>query len=131
MLPQHDESLCGRALLLGEYLGLEALLEEVKAKAYANMHPDGAQDDERPAAAAFDEDVGSLADAVASKVLPARYFAPAEPAAATAGARREGADAGASGAARHVHARQLRIRRGARTGMERYTPRRSRSRASL
>ena len=66
-------------MLLGEYLGLEALLEEVKAKAYANMHPDGAQDDERPAAAAFDEEVGSLADAVASKVLPARYFAPAEP----------------------------------------------------
>ena len=52
----------------------------MKAKAYANMHPDGAQDDERPAAAAFDEDVGSLADAVAAKVLPARYFAPAEPA---------------------------------------------------
>ena len=65
MLPQHDESLCGRALLLGENLGLEALLEEVKAKAYANMHPDGAQDDERPAAAAFDEYVGSLADAIA------------------------------------------------------------------
>ena len=75
-LPQHDEALCIRVLLHAEYLGLESLLEEVKVKAHANMHPDGTEGDEHPAAA-FDAEVGSLADAVASKVLPARYFAAA------------------------------------------------------
>ena len=75
-LPQHDEALCIRVLLHAEYLGLESLLEEVKVKAHANMHPDGIDGDEHPAVA-FDAEVGSLADAVASKVLPARYFAAA------------------------------------------------------
>ena len=45
-LPQHDEALCIRVLLHAEYLGLEALLEEVKVKAHANMHPDGTEGDE-------------------------------------------------------------------------------------
>ena len=76
-LPQADEALCIRVLMHAEYLGLESLLEEVKLKAYVNMHPDS--EDHPASVAAFDEEVGSLADAVAAKVLPARYFAPAEP----------------------------------------------------
>ena len=77
-LPQHDEALCIRVLMHAEYLGLESLLEEVKLKAYMNMHP--GSEDHPASVASFDEEVGgSLADAVASKVLPARYFAPAEP----------------------------------------------------
>ncbi len=76
-LPQNDEALCIRVLMHAEYLGLESLLEEVKIKAYVNMHP--GSEDHPASVAAFDEEVGSLADAVAMKVLPARYFAPAEP----------------------------------------------------
>ena len=55
---------------------------EVKAQAYANLHPDTHQEEERPLAQAFDEDVGGIAAAIRSKVLPARYFAaaPAPPA---------------------------------------------------
>ena len=75
-LPQNDEALCIRVLMHAEYLGLESLLEEVKIKAYENMHPDS--EDHPASVAAFDEEVGSLADAVAMKVLPARYFAPEE-----------------------------------------------------
>jgi len=77
LLPQHDERLCARVLLQAEYLGMEALLAEVKAQAYANLHPDTHQEEERPLAQAFDEDVGSIAAAIRSKVLPARYFAAA------------------------------------------------------
>ena len=77
-LPQHDEALCARVLLQAEYLGMESLLDEVKAVAYANMHGNEArQEDVRPAATAFDEDVGTLQDAIRAKVLPARFFAPA------------------------------------------------------
>ena len=48
---------------------MEALLAE------ANLHPDTHQEEERPLAQAFDEDVGGIAAAIRSKVLPARYFA--------------------------------------------------------
>ena len=77
-LPKHDEELCARVLLTAEYLGMDALLAAVKSKAYANMHPDAdaRNDDDRPAEQAFDEEVGSLQDAIDSQVLPARFFAP-------------------------------------------------------
>ena len=78
-LPEHDKELCARVLLTAEYLGMDALLASVKAKAYANMHVGDETDDERPAELAFDEEVGSLQDAINSKVLPARFFAPAPP----------------------------------------------------
>ena len=78
MLPEQDEALCARALLHAEYLGMEALLREVKSRAYANMHPGTVLDDARPAWVAFDEDVGAgMADAIKSKVLPKRLFEPA------------------------------------------------------
>ena len=76
-MPAHDEGLCTRVLLQAEYLGMDSLLAEVKAKAYANLHPATHQDEARPLADAFDEEVGSLAAAIRSKVLPSRYFAPA------------------------------------------------------
>ena len=75
-LPQADEALCIRVLMQAESLGLESLLEEVKIKAYVNMHP--GSEDHPASVAAFDEEVGNLTDAVAMKVLPARYFAPVE-----------------------------------------------------
>jgi hypothetical protein len=75
-LPKHDEGLCVRALLHAEYLGMDALLTDVKARAYANMRSeDSRRDDARPPAIAFDEEVGTLADAIAAGVLPQRFFA--------------------------------------------------------
>lgn len=73
-LPRQDEGLCERVLLQAEYLGMDALLSDVKARAFKHMHPDTYQDEARPLAAAFDEEVGSLTEAIDSHVLPARYF---------------------------------------------------------
>ena len=79
-LPKHDEGLCVRALLHAEYLGMDALLTDVKSRAYANMRSeDSRRDDARPPAIAFDEEVGTLADAIAAGVLPQRFFAAAPP----------------------------------------------------
>ena len=75
-LPKNDDGLCARVLLHADMLGMDNLLSEVKGTAYANMHPNH-QDDARPPNVAFDEEVGSLSDAIDSGVLPARYFAPA------------------------------------------------------
>lgn len=77
MLPKDNERLCCRVLLQAEYFGMDALLDEVKAQAFANLHPETHPADKRPLARAFDEDVGTLAEAIRAKVLPARYFAPA------------------------------------------------------
>jgi len=56
---------------------MDALLAQVKGRAYVHMHPDDARlDDARSAAAAFDDEVGSLADAIEKKVLPQHFFAP-------------------------------------------------------
>ena len=77
MLPQGDVRLCARVLLQAESLGMDALLDEVKAQTYANLHPGTHQDETRPLARAFDEEFDSLAAAIRSKVLPDRYFAPA------------------------------------------------------
>lgn len=76
-LPEHDIGLCERVLLQAEYLGMDTMLDEVKAQAFANLNPDTHQFEARPLSRAFDEDVGSLAEALRSKVLPARYFGPA------------------------------------------------------
>ena len=68
-----------RALLLGEYLGMEKLLADVKARTYANLHhqEDGMPHGTAPLAAAFDAELGSLQDAIDRQVLPARFFGPA------------------------------------------------------
>ena len=76
VLPAHDLGLCSRVLVLAEFLGLEDLLEEVKAKAMAHMCPDGEVTDTATAAAAFDETVGTLQQAISTDVLPARFFTP-------------------------------------------------------
>jgi hypothetical protein len=73
-LPKQDEELCARVLLHAEYLGMDRLLADVKAKAWANMR---AGADTRPATVAFDEEVGSLQDAINAQILPARFFGPA------------------------------------------------------
>jgi hypothetical protein len=74
ILPEEDNRLCARVLLLAEYLGMEAMLAKVKATTYRNLHPEAvaAQSD---AVAAFDKEVGTLQEAIDSKVLPARFFA--------------------------------------------------------
>jgi hypothetical protein len=78
ILPKDEEELGARVLLLAEYLGMESLLAQVKAKAYRNMHPDQEEkNDGDDLAAAFDAEVGTLQQAIDSKVLPARFFAPA------------------------------------------------------
>ena len=77
ILPDHDDKLCARVLLLAEYLGMEDFLAKVKAKAYNNLHPEAEATAYEDAAAAFDAEVGSLQEAIDKKVLPARYFAPA------------------------------------------------------
>ena len=78
LLPQHDEGLATRVLLLAEYLGLDGFLAQVKARAYANMHLDAEEAVEDPAAK-FDEEVGGLQQAIDCGVLPARFFAPEPP----------------------------------------------------
>lgn len=75
-LAQQDEDLSVRILLLAEYLGMDALLSHVKAKAYANMHPQR-KEDAASRSDAFDAEVGTLQEAIDKGVLPARYFAPA------------------------------------------------------
>ena len=77
ILPDDNEKLCARVLLLAEYLGMDDFLAKVKAKAYNNMHPEAESTAYEDAAAAFDAEVGSLQEAIDNKVLPARYFAPA------------------------------------------------------
>lgn len=77
ILPDDNEKLCARVLLLAEYLGMDDFLAKVKAKAYKNMHPEAESTAYNDAAAAFDAEVGSLQEAIDNKVLPARYFAPA------------------------------------------------------
>ena len=78
LLPSKDYELCSRAILLAEFLGLEALLRTVKARAHANMHS-GTDKDAAAAAAAFDEEAGGLQAAIDSGALPKRYFEQVEP----------------------------------------------------
>ena len=77
ILPKHDYDLCARVILCAEYLGMEQLLRQVKAKAYANLHP-GDEAIEDPVSA-FDAEVGSLQDAINAEVLPVRFFSAVPP----------------------------------------------------
>ena len=70
-----DESLARRVLMEAEYLGVDRLLEEVKATAHKHLH-EGWTGSDAEAAAAFDAEHGTLVDAIRSGVLPARYFGP-------------------------------------------------------
>ena len=78
ILPEHDAGLFARVLLLAEYLGMDALLAEIKARAYANMHPAAAKRkkhrDNAQCAALFDRETEGLQAAIATKLLPARFF---------------------------------------------------------
>ena len=76
ILPDDDHKLCARVLLLAEYLGMQGLLAKVKARAYKNMHPGAEEAGGTDPVAAFDSEVGTLQEAIDSKVLPARFFAP-------------------------------------------------------
>ena len=80
LLPEHDASLFARAVLLAEYLGMDSLLAEIKARAYMNMHPGSAKKkkhrDNEQNATLFDKETGGLQAALASKILPARFFQP-------------------------------------------------------
>ena len=80
ILPEHDASLFARAVLLAEYLGMDSLLAEIKARAYMNMHPGSAKKkkhrDNEQNATLFDKETGGLQAALASKILPARFFQP-------------------------------------------------------
>ena len=76
ILPK-DEDLAARVLLLADYLRMDGLLAKVKARAYKNMHPEAEAADGTDPIAAFEAEVGSLQEAIDSRVLPARFFAPA------------------------------------------------------
>ena len=80
ILPEHDAGLFARVIFLAEYLQMDALLAEIKARAYANMHPDSNNQQNRKneeCATLFDRETGGLQAAIASKVLPSRFFQPA------------------------------------------------------
>ena len=70
------ESLAQRVLLEAEFLGVDSLLVEVKARAHRNLHPEFQDSSDANAAASFDAEHGGLRDALRSGVLPARYYAP-------------------------------------------------------
>ena len=75
-LASADSWLCKRIMLEAEYLGIDGLLEAIKATAHRHLHQEWSGTDSE-AAAAFDAENGSLEDALASGVLPARFFGPA------------------------------------------------------
>ena len=70
------ESLAQRVLLEAEFLGVDSLLVEVKARAHRNLHSGCQDSSDADAAASFDAEHGGLRDALRSGVLPARYYAP-------------------------------------------------------
>ena len=70
------ESLAQRVLLEAEFLGVDSLLVEVKARAHRNLHPEFQDSSDANAAASFDAEHGGLRDALHSGVLPARCYAP-------------------------------------------------------
>jgi hypothetical protein len=72
-LPEDNAALAGSILLEAEYLGIDSVLQLVKARAHRNWHADWSGDD-RAAVAAFSEENGDTLSAVSSGVLPYRYF---------------------------------------------------------
>ena len=77
-LPEDNAPLARRILLEAEFLGVDSILFEVKATAHHNLHSEWEGAD-AAAVAAFDEEHGSLADALRTRVLPARYFSAPPP----------------------------------------------------
>lgn len=74
-LPKDNDELTEAILLEAEYLGIDAATRLVKARAHRNWH--GQLRDKRDnaaAAIAFDQEHGGIASALASGVLPWRYF---------------------------------------------------------
>ena len=74
-LSADSAALARRVLLDAEFLGVDGLLEEVKARAYRHLH-DEWQCSDAEAATGFDEEHGDLRQAFRFGVLPARYFGP-------------------------------------------------------
>ena len=73
ILPEKDPELCARVMLEAEFLGVEWLLQEVKARAARNLNEEEHWFDQR-----FP---GGLSEAISEGVLPARCFSPEAPAA--------------------------------------------------
>lgn len=74
LLPAADLDLCARVLLDAQYLGIDFLLDEVKATVQRHTHP---ADASRHTAEAFDaEHTPDLLEAIKAGVLPARFFSP-------------------------------------------------------
>jgi len=74
-LSAESAALARRVLLDAEFLGVDGLLEEVKARAHHHLH-DKWRGSDAEAATAFDEEHGDLREAFRAGVLPARYFGP-------------------------------------------------------
>ena len=68
ILPENNLELCARVLLEAEFLGVEWLLQEVKARAARNLNKEEHWFDQR-----FP---GGVSEAISEGVLPARWFAP-------------------------------------------------------
>ena len=66
-LPSADSWLCKRVVLEAEYLGIERLIETVKATAHRHLHR-GWRGTDSEAAAAFDAEHGGLDDAMRTGV---------------------------------------------------------------
>ena len=77
-LPEPNPVLSRRVLVDAEFLGIDGLLQVVKARAHRHLHPESQETDD-DAAALFDSEHGTLADAIQSGVLPARFHAPVPP----------------------------------------------------
>lgn len=80
-LPQKDPQLCEAVLLQAEFLGMEIFLNQVKVTTYKNLrllllpqHPLPSTDDE--IASAFDENFGSVSEAITEGILPRCYYPP-------------------------------------------------------
>ena len=68
ILPENDPELCARVLLEAEFLGVEWLLQEVKARAARNLNKEEQWFDQRYP--------GGVSEAISERVLPARWFSP-------------------------------------------------------
>ena len=77
LLPENDPLLCTRVLLEAQFLGVDWLLEHVKGVALKHMQDPDDEASECPANE-FDQQHGSLEEALRSGVLPARFFGPAK-----------------------------------------------------
>ena len=77
VLPTLDRDLCARVLLDAQYLGVDGLLQSVKAVAWRHMNPlmfSACKEDDAACAARFDQDCASIEAALREGILPARFF---------------------------------------------------------